>query len=384
VAATELLLFPGLKHEYCTQEGMNSALFFACGSMMSAEKVGQLLAAVADANCCNFDGKSPLYYSSLTKNIVLLLIQNGADVTALSCNGENVLRDAAFFHGPNIVRLLLEAGADVNHGNALAAAAQKGDMEGLRCLFEAGADVNASGGEDGPALHAASYHARLEAVTYLLDNDADVNLKPDISERHRCSPLCAHLDGFESASAHDVFLLLLRRGARVDVEALIGAAKNLRVRELPNILLQLDEGPRYSVTDIKAALVAVRKNGNCYRDRRRKALATRLLRMRVTPSDKGMKLVIGPEITTLTTSIYEIEREWAGDAEWGVDNEEDGSECECDDDYKGQKHSSVKGHDDVPKRIPVLRRHGTRRKCVWFVTRRRRQILEIKVLHEHV
>jgi hypothetical protein len=100
----------------------------------------------------------------------------------------------------------------------------------------------------------------------------------------------------ERILANETFLLLRRRGARVDVEALLTAAKHLAICALSQILLELDEGPRYSVMDIEAALVAVRKgNENPYyrevavqkgnKDREAKRVTTYLLTMRLSPSE---------------------------------------------------------------------------------------------------
>lgn len=171
----------------------------------------------------------------------------------------------------------------------------------------------------------------------------------------------------------ETLLLLLRRGARFDVEALLSAAKHLAVCQLSIILLELDEGPRYSVMDIKAALVAVRKGGDddsYYRDAKR--VATHLLKMRLSPSENGMRLVTGPDIRMLTTSIYETERKWLGDSEWkdecGIAS---ASSSDC---------SSVKEREDGLKCRPVVRKHGTRLKYVWIVTRRRKHTIVLKRL----
>jgi hypothetical protein len=70
------------------------------------------------------------------------------------------------------VRLLLEAGADVNaqggrYGNALQAASVRGHDQVVQRLLEAGADVNAQGGEHGNALRAASVGGHDQVVQRL-------------------------------------------------------------------------------------------------------------------------------------------------------------------------------------------------------------------------
>ncbi len=68
---------------------------------------------------------------------------------------------AANFGRIKIVKLLLEAGADVNFRNrdnetALIAAAQGGSIEATRLLIEAGADINGKNSTGETALMKAS------------------------------------------------------------------------------------------------------------------------------------------------------------------------------------------------------------------------------------
>jgi hypothetical protein len=328
----------------------------------------------ADIDCRDLHGRTPLHvvlneYHRDEK--ALLLIERGADVMGQNHKGEYMLWEAAFYGEPEVILALLRAGADVNHGNPLAHAAQFGKLECLRCFVEAGADINATESQHGSALHAASYWAHPEAIAYLLDNGADINLRHNIYG----TALQAIISAPERPLANEVFLLLRSRGARVDVEALLTAAKHLAVCHLSQILLELDEGPRYSVMDIQAALVAVRKGDNDTSFREAKRVATHLLTMRLSPSENGMKLVAGPDIRKLTTSIYETERNWFSDSDWRSGrriNRAESSNC-----------SSIEEQEHVLKRRPVLRKHGTRCKYVWFATRRRKHTLEIKILHEH-
>jgi ankyrin repeat protein len=77
-----------------------------------------------------------------------LLIDRGADVDALSTGPiarVPPLGTAAFVHSPPLARLLLDAGADVNRQGAggftaLHSAAQSGDVELVKLLLERGAD----------------------------------------------------------------------------------------------------------------------------------------------------------------------------------------------------------------------------------------------------
>jgi ankyrin repeat protein len=82
-----------------------------------------------------------------------------------------------------IVRLLLEMGADINADvnqacpeyfgmSALFVASQNGHIEIVRLLLEVGADVNAQNGKYGTALHGASSRWHMDVVRLLLDNGA--------------------------------------------------------------------------------------------------------------------------------------------------------------------------------------------------------------------
>ena len=76
-------------------------------------------------------------------DIVDLLIKPGADV-----NGSGALIPAASSESVECVKLLMEAGAEVNNMDgsiALCRAAQSGSMKCVNMLLQAGADVNSPG-----------------------------------------------------------------------------------------------------------------------------------------------------------------------------------------------------------------------------------------------
>ena len=78
------------------------------------------------------------------------------------------------------MRLLIEAGADVNAnaslGKPLHEAAEKGNMDAMRLLIEAGADVNAKD-EMGTVLHAVAERGSVDAMRLLIEAGADVNAR---------------------------------------------------------------------------------------------------------------------------------------------------------------------------------------------------------------
>ncbi|MCJ1462893.1 hypothetical protein MMC07_001497 [Pseudocyphellaria aurata] len=114
------------------------------------------------------------------QEIVMLLVNNGADINKLGGGEHGTALHAAVYHGhEQIVRFLLKAGADVNaqnafYGTALHIASFNGHEQIVRLLLENGANVNAHDGEVN-ALHAALSRGHEQVVRLLLTNGATVN-----------------------------------------------------------------------------------------------------------------------------------------------------------------------------------------------------------------
>jgi ankyrin repeat protein len=93
---------------------------------------------------------------------------------------------AAFLGGPEVVRVLLEHGADANDDadnkfrvRPVNAAAAAGDHETLRLLLEAGADPNARQEGGFTALHAAAHTDDVEMARLLLAHGGDPAIATD-------------------------------------------------------------------------------------------------------------------------------------------------------------------------------------------------------------
>ena len=146
-------------------------------------------------------------------DLVKEYIKAGADV---HCKDDWALRWACRHGHPEVVKLLLEAGADVHADEyALRLASIGGHTEVVKLLHEAGADAHA---DDDYALRCASCNGHTEVVKVLLEAGDDV---------HACDD---HALRWASSNGHtEVVKLLLEAGADVhacDDHALQWASSN--------------------------------------------------------------------------------------------------------------------------------------------------------------
>ena len=102
---------------------------------------------------------------------------DGYTALAMAVSGAALLGHVELVKIMEMVRLLVEHGADVNAqgGTALSAAAVLGYVEVARFLVEHGADVNAQNNDGWTALMAAAMFGRVEVARFLVEHGADVN-----------------------------------------------------------------------------------------------------------------------------------------------------------------------------------------------------------------
>jgi ankyrin repeat protein len=112
------------------------------------------------------------------------LIAGGADVNELDRNGDAPLVMAAYLGHVDIVRRLLEAGADVAavdpsmKATALHAAAYAGRTEAARVLIEHGIDINKQGPRNGyTALHDAIWQNNIDTAKVIIEAGANLRLE---------------------------------------------------------------------------------------------------------------------------------------------------------------------------------------------------------------
>jgi ankyrin repeat protein len=110
-------------------------------------------------------------------DVVKLLLDQGADVNVQGGEYGTALQAAALGGYLDVIKLLLDQGADVNvqgdrYGTALQAAAWGEHLDVVKLLLDQGADVNVQGGRCGTALQAAAWGEHLDVVKLLLDQGA--------------------------------------------------------------------------------------------------------------------------------------------------------------------------------------------------------------------
>jgi ankyrin repeat protein len=155
-----------------------------------------LLDAGADVNSPNADNQTALMVVARSANIdtARLMIEHGADIHATEkIQGQNAIIYAAAQSQPDMVKLLLEAGANPSSRSipnerdrqisqerrfqwraaggftALGYAAREGCLACARHLVEAGADIDQGDAENVTPLNLAVMNLRFDTAKYLVE-----------------------------------------------------------------------------------------------------------------------------------------------------------------------------------------------------------------------
>jgi len=125
-------------------------------------------------NAKDNDGWTPLFWAAFSgrTDIVRALLEKGANVNAIDDSGKTALMSAAVRGHTDTVRALLEKGADVNAKSkagrtALMSAADLGQLDTVRVLLEQGADVDVKDRKGDTALRLAEKYKYSSIVALL-------------------------------------------------------------------------------------------------------------------------------------------------------------------------------------------------------------------------
>ena len=116
-----------------------------------------------------------------------LLLEHGADINHGNNAGYTALHWAAYEGHVDVVKLLLKHGADINRGNhngtaALSLAAYSGQTDVVKLLLKHGADINFQDSYGRTALMNAVSSGWGETANLLLEHGADINLRDNHGE----------------------------------------------------------------------------------------------------------------------------------------------------------------------------------------------------------
>nr|XP_036581485.1 pfs domain-containing protein [Colletotrichum truncatum]KAF6789836.1 pfs domain-containing protein [Colletotrichum truncatum] len=186
--------------------------YFAYGGIVYA--VEKVLKDGADVNSRDSDQKNALEAASSRghKDVVRLVLDKGADINAPSNSDYGTALQAASYEGhKDVVGLLLDRGADINaqggrHGTALQAASYEGHKDVVQLLLDESDSVYNT------ALQAASYEGHKDVIQLLLDKGADINAQSD-------SFISTALQAASYEGHKDVVQLLLDRGADINAQS---------------------------------------------------------------------------------------------------------------------------------------------------------------------
>ena len=198
------------------KSGFSSAMFVEYASNGDIAKMQNALNNGTDINSKDPSGM-PALFIAVEKNqlsATKFLLENGANVNT-SYNDDFVLTWATFNNYTDIVRLLIEKGANIECYNPVGCTpliiASYGNYEICEFLIQNGADVNArrtkGSNKDWTSLMYASYDSKLDIMKLLLENGALIDIR--------------------TPSLHSAYLIAAQHGTPDAVELLINNGAEL-------------------------------------------------------------------------------------------------------------------------------------------------------------
>lgn len=237
----------------------DTALMYAI-TAKDLEALQLLINASADINIENKKGFTPLFQAAVSNpKTIDLLIKAGADPNKANFYGKFPLFEAGKAHSLEGVKKLLEFGANANASNrtlpgksqtALEVAIVGNKPEIVKALLDAGADPNAKNYNNTTALMLAAQF-QPAAVLLLLDKGADPNAQDD-------NGFTALMHAIMSAQSNTI-KVLIDAGADPNAKESNGSngltlAIRLPFPNLGTVKMLLDTGAQLTDADIKAAI----------------------------------------------------------------------------------------------------------------------------------
>lgn len=178
------IMAPHLDRMTLVTSDLAHPLFYAV-STGSPELVETLLHQTTDIGGkvgANLDHLLQTASRSDHRKVVRILLDAGANVNSLDWRTVSALWNASHFGREEVVRILLDAGGEINlhkgiYGNALYGAAWSGSESICRILLEAGADFNTRS----LALHGVASNHQLGILEMLLESGVDVDARGDFA-----------------------------------------------------------------------------------------------------------------------------------------------------------------------------------------------------------
>jgi uncharacterized protein len=237
LSAVKLFLAAGMNPNASTQASTRSlggdrgqTALRVAAAQGHAKVVAALVEAGADVNNKADGGRTPLALAAAQGHLEVVRILLGSKVDAGQING--ALIDAAGHRRGEVVRLLLDKGADARKAGVRAATfllrRNGGTVNGegeddarvsevLKLLLDAGADPNGQDDDGWRPLMAAAYGGFPASVRLLLDRGAAVNARCD----------CPN-SGYGGATA---LLMAVRKRAPQSVDALLGKGADVTLAD---------------------------------------------------------------------------------------------------------------------------------------------------------
>ncbi|XP_077062695.1 L-asparaginase [Siphateles boraxobius] len=144
----------------------------------------------ADVSCGDERRRTPLHVAAGEgyEGTVRFLLQQGADVNAVDCDGITPLRDAIHAKSLVVVKLLVSAGACLEKsseelGAEMCYLTSLGDTEQMEVLKAAGVSLNVSDVHGRTPLHVAVCKDQPEMVKFCISNGSDLEQRDRLNNR---------------------------------------------------------------------------------------------------------------------------------------------------------------------------------------------------------